>query len=901
MRLHSIATAALLIASLTSIPSLATTSGPVTSFPSVAKVQAVGGPQYQNIFVVGYGPSLNGANFTWTEPCPSASPGVGQINVTGITNGCYVQGTPPFSSGSTTIGHVATFSNATGTSISDGGAVDKVFSATSDVNCTTDTICSSWGSVIVNSVTINGVTGTARYVWQNDRISCALDYIRPTGTSVGQFCRAPVVANSVIGSIKTTPSTLAGLSALTQVQSNSDAYRHVYIAPTAIYDYDTTSTLPCPHDYTTDPSYICPSDAGGTGRWLRGPAINSFGITLTPQQFGAIGDGVADDTAAILAAKAAVGPIGLVYLPEGKTYKVTANVEGNLYGTGKIYENGFRIIVPFKPQVAGFTDSMRANIPRLFNGASAVVVLGDSITNCLESVPGQGDPAKDAWRIITQQITRYYRPGSEPEEGSFVDQSNRTCSGFHLVGQAEATSLATTSSTTVASPDTAGLKVIPVGTGVGFYDAAGQLGHIGVWVARHSGNGTVRIQYRVGTGLWTTLQDCSGSTVGSDDEVVCEATVTPSSGREYAIMSVGADIWITTIFREGVTHTENPYAPLFMKFARGGALAKDFIFGSTLITDSIKRHINRAGIRYNSYNLIIGRLGANDATSTITHQTPYQYAQTLNELFGRFLNPGTAAPATYWGWFGTINFTPGVTMTLPDVYQPDYQNQEQLVTSGWQSPYLNPNYIDYYANGLMLPAPNVHPTPDAAENVTTVQYLDWFSRADFSRELPSVNAKMPIVARISLGASQANATGNSGWVKINYDTVNYDPYSLYNSSVHHFVMPSDTYGRFSLKCVVSFSGLLTASSITDFGIRYNTSGGINGYGVMTFASVNAAVQGAGGGSYTTTFDFDFIKTFPSEEIWVEGLAEGAASNVVGFSGTSLFGNQCTGTFTPMGP
>lgn len=97
--------------------------GNVVSFPSLTKVQQVGGPQYPKIFVEGYGPTLNGANFSWTEPCPASSPGVGQIPVTGVISGCYVQSTAPFNSGATTVGNVVTFSNSTGTGIQDGGVL----------------------------------------------------------------------------------------------------------------------------------------------------------------------------------------------------------------------------------------------------------------------------------------------------------------------------------------------------------------------------------------------------------------------------------------------------------------------------------------------------------------------------------------------------------------------------------------------------------------------------------------------------------------------------------------------------------------------------------------------------------------------------------------------------------
>lgn len=121
MRLFARLLAAATTTALVAIAATAASNpGNVTSFPTVAKVQAAGGPQYPNIFVVGYGPALNGANFTWNDTCPSASPGVAHITVTGLA-GCYVQAMPPFNSGATTVGNIATFSTATGSAIQDSG------------------------------------------------------------------------------------------------------------------------------------------------------------------------------------------------------------------------------------------------------------------------------------------------------------------------------------------------------------------------------------------------------------------------------------------------------------------------------------------------------------------------------------------------------------------------------------------------------------------------------------------------------------------------------------------------------------------------------------------------------------------------------------------------------------
>lgn len=63
------------------------------------------------------------------------------------------------------------------------------------------------------------------------------------------------------------------------------------------------------------------------------------GVVLTPEQFGAVGDGNHDDTDAINAAFEALTDGGVVMLSNGKTYKITANVmirysNQTLYGYG---------------------------------------------------------------------------------------------------------------------------------------------------------------------------------------------------------------------------------------------------------------------------------------------------------------------------------------------------------------------------------------------------------------------------------------------------------------------------------------------------------------------------------------------------------------------------------------
>lgn len=73
--------------------------------------------------------------------------------------------------------------------------------------------------------------------------------------------------------------------------------------------------------------------------------LNSFtnGTVVTPLNYGATGNGSVDDTAAVVAAMAAAGPTGEVFLPQGKTFLVGVmpdNPYGVVFtGPGKIVTN----------------------------------------------------------------------------------------------------------------------------------------------------------------------------------------------------------------------------------------------------------------------------------------------------------------------------------------------------------------------------------------------------------------------------------------------------------------------------------------------------------------------------------------------------------------------------------
>jgi hypothetical protein len=168
----------------------------------------------------------------------------------------------------------------------DAAAYDTTKAATSDVNCTSDASCVLLGSVTINDVAVGSVTGTARYVWQSDRSSCTTDYIRPTGTSTGQFCRKAIPVSGIAGysapstKINGSTATRAGLAALTSTDAGNILYSGVQTYDTAgviNWRYDSTAADTC------DPIHIkniCPSDSPSTGRWKPDAALVRYADSL---------------------------------------------------------------------------------------------------------------------------------------------------------------------------------------------------------------------------------------------------------------------------------------------------------------------------------------------------------------------------------------------------------------------------------------------------------------------------------------------------------------------------------------------------------------------------------------------------------------------------------------------
>lgn len=121
----------------------------------------------------------------------------------------------------------------------------------------------------------------------------------------------------------------------------------------------------------------------GTGAVLRGMRGKLRESLLSPEDFGAVGDGVADDTAVVQACATAAGKRGF-RLTQGKSYRVLSPIvcTGSVYGPGELYVNAnntsglsFSGVTGFEVIAAGVRSSQTTG---LFTGTAA----GISIDNC---------------------------------------------------------------------------------------------------------------------------------------------------------------------------------------------------------------------------------------------------------------------------------------------------------------------------------------------------------------------------------------------------------------------------------------------------------------------------------------------------------------------------------------
>ena len=73
-----------------------------------------------------------------------------------------------------------------------------VYVLPSDVNCSNDEVCAQQPTIEILEDTISGAVSETIYYWQGNR-TCSYEYIRPSGTVSGEYCRAPVGTQSLSG------------------------------------------------------------------------------------------------------------------------------------------------------------------------------------------------------------------------------------------------------------------------------------------------------------------------------------------------------------------------------------------------------------------------------------------------------------------------------------------------------------------------------------------------------------------------------------------------------------------------------------------------------------------------------------------------------------------------------
>jgi len=151
-------------------------------------------------------------------------------------------------------------------------------------------------------------------------------------------------------------------------------------------------------------------------------ALNTINGTVNVKDFGAVGDGVADDTAAIQAAISGASPWGTIFIPEG-VYRVTSTItlpassglnglQIKGIGNGTVIKPASTVAIVFDAlgDFASF-DSLQID-GALTSGAIGIVFRGDnnnnyvSVTNCFFGTIAIGIQLRtDSWTVARCQFT----------------------------------------------------------------------------------------------------------------------------------------------------------------------------------------------------------------------------------------------------------------------------------------------------------------------------------------------------------------------------------------------------------------------------------------------------------------------------------------------------------------
>jgi hypothetical protein len=150
--------------------------------------------------------------------------------------------------------------------------------------------------------------------------------------------------------------------------------------------------------------------------------LNTINGTVNVKDFGAVGDGVADDTAAIQAAISGASPWGTIFIPEG-VYRVTSTItlpassglnglQIKGIGNGTVIKPASTVAIVFDAlgDLASF-DSLQID-GALTSGATGIVFRGDnnnnyvSVTNCFFGTIAIGIQLRtDSWTVARCQFT----------------------------------------------------------------------------------------------------------------------------------------------------------------------------------------------------------------------------------------------------------------------------------------------------------------------------------------------------------------------------------------------------------------------------------------------------------------------------------------------------------------
>jgi len=226
---------------------------------------------------------------------------------------------------------------------------------------------------------------------------------------------------------------------------------------------------------------------------------------VSPDDFGAVGDGVADDTAAVNAAVTAIGSSGRVFLPAGKTYRVTAITNARnigFRGKGVIVIGTGNAAYVLRTGRRGGPVYGRSNLYRLF---ARIGSAGTTLSGFLDgdSTMARGNTTVTGG-VSGTTLTVSAVGNATLAPGTYVTSVSGTC---QIVSQLTGTTFGNGTYQLSETGSIIAGSTINVGNGGGFAGAAGEMQTL---LAKHFFRNGVRnavslINLAIGGSTWANL------------------------------------------------------------------------------------------------------------------------------------------------------------------------------------------------------------------------------------------------------------------------------------------------------------------------------------------------------------------------------------------------------------